>query len=214
MLLSGAWPDTRVKHYDTTPAHVRASVERSLQRLSVDALDLWLIHRPDPLMDAAALGACLDGLIDAGKIRAAGVSNFMPWDLDLLQSTMRHRLVTNQIEIHPLHLEPFTNGQLAHAQQHRMPVMAWSPLAGGRLFSGDAAALRVRAALNRLAASSGVDLSAAALAWLLHHPARILPVVGTTDPSRIAAINQALAVTLDRQTWFEIYEAGLGHEVP
>jgi predicted oxidoreductase len=214
MLRSTAWPDTCVKHYDTTPAHVTASVERSLQRLSLDALDLLLIHRPDPLMDAAVLGGCLDGLIDAGKIRAAGVSNFMPWDIDLLQSTMRHRLVTNQIEVHPLHLAPFTNGQLAHAQQHRMPVMAWSPLAGGRLFGSDAHAIRVRAVLERVAASARADLTAAALAWLLHHPARILPVVGTTDLARIAAISRALTVPMDRQTWFEVYQASLGHEVP
>jgi predicted oxidoreductase len=180
----------------------------------VEAIDVLLIHRPDPLMDAQALGACLDGLIDAGKVRAAGVSNFMPWDVDLLQSAMRHRLVTNQIELHPLHLEPFTNGQLAHAQQHRMPVMAWSPLAGGRLFADEPNAARVRAVLERIAQATGADLSAAALAWLLHHPARVLPVVGTTDPKRIGTISQALAVPMDRQTWFEVYEAGLGREVP
>jgi predicted oxidoreductase len=214
MLLSKAWPGTRVKHYDTTPQHVSASVDRSLQRLGVEAIDVLLIHRPDPLMDAQALGACLDGLIDAGKVRAAGVSNFMPWDVDLLQSAMRHRLVTNQVELHPLHLEPFTNGQLAHAQQHRMPVMAWSPLAGGRLFADEPAAARVRAVLERIARAASADLSAAALAWLLHHPARVLPVVGTTDPKRIGTISQALAVPMDRQTWFEIYEAGLGREVP
>jgi predicted oxidoreductase len=214
MLLSKAWPGTRVKHYDTTPAHVRASVERSLRRLGVETIDLLLIHRPDPLMDASALGACLDDLVDAGKIRAAGVSNFMAWDVDLLQSAMRHRLVTNQLEIHPLHLAPFTNGQLAHAQQHRMPVMAWSPLAGGRLFGADATAARVRTVLERVAQAAGTDVTAAALAWLLHHPSRILPVVGSTDLARIAATRQALAVPMDRQTWFEVYEAGLGREVP
>ena len=214
MLLSKAWPGTRVKHYDTTPGHVSASVDRSLQRLGVEAIDVLLIHRPDPLMDAQALGACLDGLIDAGKIRAAGVSNFMPWDVDLLQSAMRHRLVTNQLEIHPLHLAPFTNGQLAHAQQHRMPVMAWSPLAGGRLFTDEPDAARVRGVLARIAATAGVDVSAAALAWLMHHPARILPVVGTNDLGRIGALHQALAVPMDRQTWFEVYEAGLGRGVP
>ena len=99
----------------------------------VERLDLLLIHRPDPLCDAGALGACLDRLIDDGKVRGVGVSNFMPWDADLLQSRMRHRLQLNQIELSLLHTAPFTDGQLAHAQQHRMPVMAWSPLGGGRL---------------------------------------------------------------------------------
>jgi predicted oxidoreductase len=130
MLLSKQWPTTRVKHYDTTPAHVTASVERSLQRIGVDVIDLLLIHRPDPLCDAAALGACLDGLIDSGKVRGVGVSNYMPWDADLLQSRMKHRLQTNQIELSLLQTAPFINGQIAHAQQHRMPVMAWSPLGG------------------------------------------------------------------------------------
>jgi predicted oxidoreductase len=95
-----------------------------------------------------------------------------------------------------------------------MPVMAWSPLAGGRLFADEPAAARVRAVLERIARAASADLSAAALAWLLHHPARVLPVVGTTDPKRIGTISQALAVPMDRQTWFEIYEAGLGREVP
>jgi predicted oxidoreductase len=109
MLLSKQWPQTRVKHYDTSPQHVSESVDRSLQRIGVDVIDVLLIHRPDPLMDAHALGACLDSLIDAGKIRAAGVSNFMHWDMDLLQSCMKHRLVTNQIELSLMATAPLTN---------------------------------------------------------------------------------------------------------
>jgi predicted oxidoreductase len=135
MLLSKKWPQTRVKHYDTSAAHVVASVDRSLSRIGVDVIDLLLIHRPDPLLDAQALGQCLDSLIDSGKVRAAGVSNFMPWDVDLLQSCMKHKLQTNQVELSLLHTAPFINGQIAHAQQHRMPVMAWSPLGGGGLFA-------------------------------------------------------------------------------
>lgn len=214
MLLSSKWPGTRVKHYDTSPAHVVASVERSLQRIGVEALDVLLIHRPDPLMDARALGACLDGLIDQGKIRAAGVSNFMPWDIDLLQSAMRHRLATNQVEASVLYTAPFTNGQLAHAQQHGMAPMAWSPLAGGRLFSHDAAAQRVRPALQRIAAEQGVDETAVAVAWLLHHPVGFVPVMGSNDLSRIQRFGDALRVQMDRQTWFELYSLGNGAEVP
>lgn len=110
MLLSSRWPGTRVKHYDTTPAHVRSSVDRSLQHLGVDVLDLLLIHRPDPLVDATALGQCLDELIDCGKVRGVGVSNFMPWDVDLLQSRMKHRLQTHQIELSLLQTAPLVNG--------------------------------------------------------------------------------------------------------
>jgi predicted oxidoreductase len=214
MLLSDQRPSNRVKHYDTSAAHVQASVERSLQNIGVDAIDLLLIHRPDPLMDHHALGACLDSLIQSGKVRAAGVSNFMPWDLDLLQSAMTNRLLTNQIEISLMQTRGFVDGQIAHAQRLALPVMAWSPLGGGRLFGQDAAALRLRPALQRVASAQGVDETAVAIAWLLHHPARIIPVLGTNDPARIARMQDALRVTLDRQTWFELYSLANGAEVP
>lgn len=218
MLLSSQWPDTRVKHYDTSPAHVKASVDRSLSRIGVDVIDLLLIHRPDPLMDAQALGECLDGLIDSGKLRGVGVSNFMPWDVDLLQSSMKHPLQTNQLELSLLHTAPFINGQLAHAQQHRMPVMAWSPLGGGRLHSQAAtagtAAARLAPKLTELAQASGTDTTAVAMAWLMHHPVQILPVMGTNQLERIGRFGDAARVPMDRQTWYELYELANGHEVP
>ena len=218
MLLSKQWPTTRVKHYDTTPAHVTASVDRSLQRIGVDVIDLMLIHRPDPLCDATALGACLDSLIDSGKVRGVGVSNFMPWDADLLQSRMKHRLQTNQIELSLLQTAPFINGQIAHAQQHHMPVMAWSPLGGGRLHSQAAqagtAAARLAPKLTELAQASGTDPTAVAMAWLMHHPVGVLPVMGSNQLDRIGAFSQALKVPMDRQTWYELYELANGHEVP
>ena len=218
MLLSGKWPDTRVKHYDTSPAHVRASVDRSLSRIGVDVIDLLLIHRPDPLMDAQALGECLDGLIDSGKLRGVGVSNFMPWDVDLLQSRMKHKLQTNQLELSLLNTAPFINGQLAHAQQHGMPVMAWSPLGGGRLHAqastpGTAAA-RLAPKLAALAQAAGTDSTAVAIAWLMHHPVQVLPVMGSNQLERIAVFADAARVPMDRQTWYELYELANGHEVP
>jgi predicted oxidoreductase len=214
MLVSEQRPDNRVKHYDTSAAHVQASVERSLKNIGVDAIDLLLIHRPDPLMDHHALGACLDSLIQSGKVRAAGVSNFMPWDMELLQSAMKNSLVINQIEIGLMQTRGFVDGQIAHAQRLGVPVMAWSPLGGGRLFGQDAAALRLRPALQRVAGAQGVDETAVAIAWLLHHPARIIPVLGTNDPARIARMQDALRVTLDRQTWFELYSLANGAAVP
>ena len=218
MLLSSQWPSTRVKHYDTSAAHVTASVERSLSRIGVDVIDLLLIHRPDPLMDAQALGACLDGLIDSGKLRGVGVSNFMPWDVDLLQSCMKHKLQTNQLELSLLHTAPFINGQLAHAQQHRMPVMAWSPLGGGRLHAqagtpGTAAA-RLAPKLEALARAAGTDTTAVAMAWLMHHPVGVVPVMGSNQLDRIARFGDAARVPMDRQTWYELYELANGHEVP
>ncbi len=138
--------------------------------------------------------------------------------MDLLQSRMKHKLQTNQVELSLLHTAPFTNGQVAHGQQHRMPLMAWSPLGGGRLHSqagtpGTAAA-RLAGRMAQLAESAGTDTTAVAVAWLLHHPARVLPVMGTNQPDRIARFSDALRVPMDRQTWFELYELANGHEVP
>jgi predicted oxidoreductase len=218
MLMSKSWPDTRVKHYDTSAAHLNASVERSLSRIGVETIDLLLIHRPDPLMDPDAVGACLDALVDSGKVRGVGVSNFMPGDVDLLQSRMKHRLQTNQIELGLLNTAPFINGQLAHAQQHRMPVMAWSPLGGGRLHSEAAqagtAAARLAPKLAELAQVSGVDATAVAIAWLMHHPAGVMPVMGSNRLDRIARFADAARVPMDRQTWYGLYELANGHEVP
>ena len=214
MLRSGQQPSTRVKHYDTSAAHVRASVDRSLARLGVDHLDVLLIHRQDPLLDHLQLGACLDALIAQGKVRCAGVSNFMPWDVELLQSGMKNRLVTNQIELGLLHLQPFVDGQVAFAQRMAMPLMAWSPLAGGALFGSGEAARRLAPLLDAQAKAQGVDATAVAIAWLMHHPANIVPVLGTNDVDRIARIGQASKVRFDTQGWYELYAAALGRDVP
>ncbi len=213
MLKSEKYPERHVKHYDTTPAHIRASVDASLARLGADVIDVLLIHRPDPLMDAAATGACLDDLIKIGKIKAAGVSNFMPHDWNLLQASMKTPLVTNQLEISLLARQALTDGTLAQAQQLKAPPMAWSPLGGGALFNDQADADRVRPALHRLAIHYGVQIDAVAIAWLLAHPARILPVVGTNKLDRIAKLGDAFKVQLPRETWFELLQLASGSEV-
>jgi predicted oxidoreductase len=213
MLKSDKYPARRVKHYDTSPAHIRASVDASLSRLGVDVIDVLLMHRPDPFMDAAATGGCLDDLVKSGKIRAAGVSNFMPWDWTLLQTHMRTPLVTNQIELSLLSHTALTDGVLAQAQQLQAPPMAWSPLAGGALFGDNATAVRIRTGLQRMAAHYAVDMEAVAIAWLLAHPARIIPVMGTNSVSRIAKLGDAFKVSLSREAWFELLELAEGREV-
>lgn len=210
----GRHAGARVKYYDTSPAHITASVEASLREMATDRIDLLLIHRPDPMIDPAATGACLDGLVAAGKVRAVGVSNFRPWDFDLLQSCMSAPLATNQIELGLLHRAPFTDGDLAHLMRLQRPVMAWSPLGGGRIFGDDPAARRLAPALARHAQAAGVAPEAVAVAWLLAHPATILPVLGTNRLDRIAAISDALRVRLDRQDWYELWTLAAGREVP
>ncbi|MCO6389613.1 oxidoreductase [Aliihoeflea aestuarii] len=208
----GRYESARVKHYDTSEAHIRSSVEQSLHDLGVERIDLLLIHRPDPLMDHVETGRALDHLVASGKVRAVGVSNFRPWDVTLLQSAMSQKLVANQIELSLVEHRPFTNGDLAFVQERGIVPMAWSPLGGGGLFTdGDSA---LSQALGRIAGEQGVEASAVAVAWLLRHPARILPVLGTNRLERIARIAEAMTVEIDRQTWFELYSLAIGHEVP
>ncbi|NEX46847.1 aldo/keto reductase [Pseudotabrizicola algicola] len=209
---AGRHAAARVKYYDTGAAHINASVEASLRDMATDRIDLLLIHRPDPLMDHHETGAALDALVASGKVRAVGVSNFRPWDVELLQSAMTAPLVTNQIELSLSAHAGFTNGDVAYHQRKGQPLMAWSPLAGGSLLSG--ADLRLRDALHRIGAEQGTDWSAVAVAWLLRHPARILPVMGTNSLERIGRLSDACRVEMDRQTWFELYTHAMGHEVP
>ena len=208
---AGRHSGARVKHYDTTARHINASVDASLLEMGIEEIDVLLVHRPDPLMDHHETGAALDALVDAGKVRAVGVSNFRPWDWKLLQSAMRHPLVTNQIELSLKHIAPFTNGDLAFHQQHGHVVMAWSPLGGGDLMT---ASNELTHRLDSIATQSGVDRAAVATAFLLAHPAKITPVLGTNNLDRISAISAAETVELDRQDWFYLYEAALGGEVP
>ena len=209
---AGRHAQARVKYYDTSRQHITQSVEDSLRLMGIEQIDLLLIHRPDPMMDHHETGTTLDDLVASGKVSNIGVSNFRPWDMDLLQSAMKTRLVTNQIEISVIANDAFTNGDLAYLQRHDIKPMAWSPLAGGALFTDANASLI--AIMKRLGDKQGGDTSAVALAWLMAHPANIIPVVGTNNLDRLRALSTAFDVELGREDWFEIYTAALGHEVP
>ncbi|WP_313592269.1 aldo/keto reductase [Agrobacterium cavarae] len=208
---AGRHSSARVKHYDTGAKHINESVEASLRDMNTDRIDLLLIHRPDPMMDPEETGEALDALVTSGKVRSVGVSNFRPWDFSLLQSNMTEELVTNQIEISLAETSAFTNGDLAYLQERALPVMAWSPLGGGSLMGKDGP---LSDALERIGKENNVDAAAVAVAWLLAHPAKILPVMGTNNLARIAAISDAEKVEMDRQTWFELYTLANGREVP
>jgi predicted oxidoreductase len=208
---AGRYSDARVKYYDTSRAHLMASVEHSLRLMGTDRVDLLLIHRPDPMMDAEETGAALDDIVASGKARAVGVSNFKLHDWTLLQSAMKTPLVTNQIELSLLAHDGFTNGDVAYLQKRKVAPMAWSPLGGGSLFTNENKALLD--ALKVIGQATGVDETAVAVAWLLAHPARIMPVMGTNSLARIAKISDAMKVKMDRETWFELYTIAIGREV-
>lgn len=205
----GRHSGARVKHYDTSARHITQSVDTSLSEMATDRIDVLLIHRPDPLMDHEETGRTLDDLVASGKVRAVGVSNFRPWDWSLLQSAMQTPLATNQIEISLQSHTPFTNGDIAFLQEKGIKPMAWSPLGGGSLFQDG----EPRATVAQVALQNGVDEAAVAIAWLLAHPCQIMPVMGTNKIDRIKAFSDAFKVKMDRETWYQLYTAALGHEV-
>jgi len=165
-------------------------------------------------MDVEETAMTLDNLVDSGKVLAVGVSNFLVHDWQLLQKHMKHQLVINQIELSVLHHKPLTDGTISAMQAEGMQALAWSSLAGGRLFGSDEDAIRVRHVLDVIAKQYGCGVDAVAIAWLLAHPAKIMPVIGTNKIQRIADAQEALNIDIDRETWFEIYTAALGQEIP
>ena len=214
-ILGDSFPERNVKSYDTSSQYITKTVENSLSKMKTDYIDLLLLHRPDPFMDHNETGLTLDKLVDSGKIRSVGVSNFRPWDWDLLQSAMKHKLLTNQIEISVKNTEPFINGDLAFLQKQGKPVMAWSPMGGGSLFkTQDNQSKRLLKTLSNIADPLGCDISTVALAWLISHPAQIIPVIGTNNIQRITEASKAVDFMLDRETWFQVYTASIGEEVP
>jgi predicted oxidoreductase len=209
-LISDQFPDRKIKSYNTDPDYIRKSVETSLKKLGVEYLDILLLHRQDPLMDPSLTGSCLDSLVQEGKIRFAGVSNFTPSHFTMLQSKMKNPLVTNQIEINPLRLDPFWNGDLDFCLEKGISPMAWSPLGGGKIFSKT----EWKDRLGAFAKARGISVSAWILAWLLRHPAGIIPVLGTTKLDRLREMLESWNHLLDREEWFAGLELFSGTEVP
>ncbi|WP_367391355.1 aldo/keto reductase family oxidoreductase [Lewinella sp. LCG006] len=204
-------PENVVKAYDHRKEYIIASAERSLRNLRTDYLDLLLIHRPSPLMQADEVAEAIAHLKAAGKVQHFGVSNFTPSQLDYLRQVTP--LVTNQVEASLLHTAPFFDGTFDQCLQLGMHPMAWSPL-GGFFNRDDETASRVADQLDEIGhkyRNPGADVIL--LAWLLHHPAEILPVLGTARPSRMTAAAQALEISLTDLDWFELLEAARGHEV-
>ena len=211
LIPAGRYSGVSGKFYDTSREHIVASVDHSLRLMNIDRIDTLLIHRPDPFMDHHETGAALDEVVASGKVRTVGVSNFKLHDWTLLQSAMKSQLVTNQIELSLSAHQGFTNGDVAYLQERVVPIMAWSPLGGGELMTGKGA---VQDAMAKVAAENGVDTGAVAVAWLLAHPAKIMSVMGTNNLDRIGKLSDALKVKMDRETWYELYTAALGNEVP
>jgi predicted oxidoreductase len=211
-LRSPARPSHAIKSYDSSRAHVIASVENSLRALRTDRIDLLLIHRPDWLLDPDELAATFTELKTAGKVLHFGVSNHSPSQFALLHK--RVPLVTHQIELSPLQMGALSDGTLEQAVDLKLPPMIWSPLAGGRLMSAqDAQAQRVRAVLEELGRARGVSAATMAYAWIRRHPAKPIPITGS---GRFEALREAVAsldVQLSGEDWYRVWQASMNQEV-
>ena len=209
-----AKPEHHIGHYITEASHILHSAENSLRHFSTDYLDLMLIHRPDPLMDADEIAEAFMALHQSGKVRHFGVSNFTPTQFTLLQSRLPFSLVTNQLEISPLEQSSILDGTLDQCQQVRMRPMAWSCLGGGRLFN-DPHYQPLRDELDRVKQEIGASsIDQVVYAWIMKLPSRPLPIIGSGKTTRVTEAVGAFQLTLNRQQWFRIRKAALGYDVP
>lgn len=195
-------------------ANLTQACEDSLRRLGVEQLDLYQVHRPDLLTHPAETGQILAELCASGKVREIGVSNHTPSQVAALSAHLPFPLVSVQPEYSALALNPLFDGVFDQAMAKDLTVLAWSPLAGGRLASADNLNPQLADTMQRLSEREGVDLPTLALAFALAHPANPVAIVGTTTVDRISTANQALNVTLDRQDVYDIIQASQGVALP
>ncbi|MDW6003367.1 aldo/keto reductase [Vibrio mangrovi] len=215
-LCGSAFPQRQINYYDTGKAHIHQSVNHSLARLGVDEIDVLLIHRPDALMDADEVAQTFSELQQAGKVKHFGVSNFTPSQFDLLQSRLDQPLVTNQVEINPLHFDVIHDGTLDQMQMLRTRPMAWSCLGGGAVFSGESEQVqRVRQVLTEIGQEVGAQsIDQVIYAWVRRLPSLPVPILGSGKIERVKAAVAALKIELSREQWYRIWVASKGHPVP
>ncbi len=231
IVMEGARPESTVGQFDFSYEHITRSVEGSLKRLQTDYLDVLLLHRPDPLVEPEEVARAFDDLHASGKVRYFGVSNHTAGQMRLLKKYLNQPLVANQLELSLLHLHLFDEGvvfnqeamhgegTLEYCRQHHITIQAWGPLKSGAVITGEddppsQAARDVARLIGELAQEKGVSKEAIALAWLLRHPAKIQPIIGTTKPERIKASCEADGVELTRDEWYRLFIAGRGDQMP
>ena len=200
-----------IKHYDYRKEYIIWSVEQSLKHLNSDYLDLFLLHRPSPLMQADEIAEAVEHLKSSGKIRSFGLSNFTNSQTELIRQ--RTEIDYNQIQFSATHFEAMLDGSLDYMQQHGIQPMAWKPL--GTVFRENTPQTQ---RLNTLLDSLTLKYEAAAdillLAWILQHPAHIIPVAGTVNLDRLQSLMKATTITLDLEDWFAIWTESMGNKVP
>jgi predicted oxidoreductase len=200
-----------VKHYNYSQEYIVSACEATLKALQTDYLDLYLLHRPSPLLDPEQVVLAVDTLLQSGKIKSFGLSNFTPPQVDLIQKYCG--VSANQIEISLTMRDALYNGQLDQCLKDQITPMAWSPL-GDLVRSNAVIPDALTRALEEVASARGLTTAQIALAWLAKHPAGIVPVVGSTRPERLAQAMEAMETTLTLTEWFTLTEAATGKPCP
>jgi predicted oxidoreductase len=200
----------RIRHYDSSPEHIIEKVECSLYNFQTDYIDVLLLNHFDPLIDADETALVLSNLVKSGKVKYIGVANYTVQQFKLLQSRLHIHLLTNLIELNVLNTKAITDGTIDFIKQQRSRLMAWSPLAGGRLVDkNDDSTFNIRNTLNRIAEKYEINEEQLAIAWLVN--LGVLPIVGSNNASKIKNATSAVEIKLDRQDWHEIYFSSLNN---
>lgn len=209
-LMSDNRPQHSIKSYDSTKEHIIASVEKSLKELNTDYIDVLLLHRPDFLMDPDEIGEAIQILNEQDEIIDFGVSNFSTSQFDLLNQKVS--LCTNQIEVSVKKLKAFNDGTIDQCHLRRLPVMAWSPLAGGSIFDKVPSKKnkRIKKVAQAMLEKYNCTLDQLLLAWLAKHPTRIIPVIGTSKVERIQSALKAVEIKISHEDWYDLYQASTG----
>ncbi|WP_207495532.1 aldo/keto reductase [Aridibaculum aurantiacum] len=202
-----------IKSYDTSYHHIIASVNQSLENFHTDYIDVLLIHRPDPLLNPSEVARAVHDLKKAGKILQFGVSNFLPHQVNMLQKFIT--LEYNQVEISIMQMAALHNGVLENCLEHGIIPMAWAPLGGGLITDDlDEKNIRIASAAKLVAEKYNTGINQVLIAWLHTHPARIIPVVGSTKIERLQQAKEAEDLQLTREEWFILWRAATGDDVP
>lgn len=209
--------------YDFSAEHIIHSCEASLKRLQTDRIDLYQLHRPDFLADPEEVARAFTTLKKQGKVREFGLSNAAPAFFSLIQKWCPFKLIVNQVEISLYQLDFFRNGTMEQCMMEKITPLAWSPLAAGRLCfpgqidlnePGHARRIKLREAIDAVARERNVSRAAVAIAWLLKHPAGIVPIIGSADPDNIKDVVKAVDLQLTREEWYCLMEGAVGERLP
>jgi predicted oxidoreductase len=219
-------------YFDFSKEHIINSVEGSLKRLNTDYVDTLLLHRPDTLMEPEEVAEAFSKLHSSGKVKYFGVSNQNPMQIELLNKYLNNKIIINQLQLSITNTGMIDSGMnvnmkiaesidrdgsiLEYCRLKDITIQAWSPFQYGffeGIFLNNEKFPELNKKINEIADAKGVTNSAIAIAWILRHPARIQPMVGTTNQKRLVDICKASKIKLSRQEWYEIYRAA-GNKLP